>query len=373
MTNYRRNSSNLSKPTESYISVKGNPSDTKRYGKTILCSKGVTFNISYKSSDISTRLCQLILDIEEIIKYGLVLNKFPRIKIERDEKKIQELWKLLLAKIKEDDVSDINLSQYYEKDNKLIFLDQVDKLELYLKGHKLDTGTDFTEYENTYIEQIVSFIRKFEIKDLNDIKVNVIDDNGKQIINLTKLLLVELKSDNKNYILQDGQWGTFNSEFLELLNSSLEDIEVKFHAFDNVEEYKNDEDGYIDKIIEKGNGNFKKLHKSFVKSKNDSFRMLGQGIELADIIDVDSNELFTVKMGLDSAISMYSLEQNMLSTSALIHSDTFEFKEIINVLNEQEFKNLKETRNNSLLWVLPFTHEGDPFKDKTHSNNVKQK
>src|SRR5699024_8085439 len=111
------------------------------------------------------------------------------------------------------------------------------------------------------------------------------------------------------------------------------------NIYKNVSEFEEGEPGYIDAFISKDpHNNYKKLHEKFIKGNNPNFIIKGNGIELADLINIKDNELIAIKTGLNTSMSMYSLEQSMLATNALIHQGSFNFDSIKDVLNEKEFK-----------------------------------
>ena len=188
-------------------------------------------------------------------------------------------------------------------------------------------------------------------------------DGGKPLL---KLIYCEMEIDEKVYILDDGKWGHFNDRFYELLEEELSEI-------DSVVDFRDDfsidydsyekgefagEGGYIEELSQ--DNDLVKLHKRNVSSS-------GINVEVADIYDKKRKELYTVKRGTDTSLSMYSFEQSLLSIQVLKNKKEFNVREeLLKYNNRTEYTDAKKypniqgnlvdeiinSKNSAVLWLV---------------------
>lgn len=376
VTNYRRNSVDFARPTESYSSMSGYPDDTTRYGKTIHCGLGVSLNVPNDVINFKNKVVQLICDTDELITRGRILNPFPRLSILKNRSQINILDSLLLNTLKNPStttISSVDLSRLIEIQNNIIFLDEMPTINLYIKSKKLETKQTIGQTDDDYIESITDFLNQHNVQDINEVLIEIIDNNSEaQDFQLKRILHAEVDDNGIHYLLQNGNWGTYNQEFFDILNGYLDQINVEICNLSPVGvEFRKDEEDYIEKISKKNPDDLKVLHKHFIKPTNQNFRVRGNGVELADLYRISSNELMTVKKGVNTSLSLYSLEQSMLAMNSLNHISSYDFSEVERALSVTEYNNLRYTSQNSVIWLLPLKKsDGLPVDDITHTNNL---
>lgn len=375
VTNYRRNSVDFARPTESYTSISGHPDNLERYGKTIHCSLGVSFLVPNRVNEFSSKVCNLIHDIDELTSTEQILNPFPRLKIVREYEKISILDQLLLNSLintEENEISTVDLSRLIEIQNYIFFLDEMIEVNLFIKSSKAQTKRSLNDENESYISSIEDFINSHEITDINLIKIEIIDNQGEsKEMNLKDIIHAEVLDEDKQYLLQNGKWGTFNDEFFDILNSYLDEIEVKQNFLSNNIEFKKTEEEFIFQFQRVNNLKYKVLHKHFIQPNNQNFVVKGNGIELADLYCSERNELITVKKGVNTSLSLYSLEQSMLAMNSLNHVKSYDFTGILSIITEAELEKLRFSDKNSIIWMLPIkASDSTPVSDITHTNSV---
>lgn len=375
ITNYRRNNADFARPTESYTSISGYPEDKKRYGKKIHCSLGVSFLVPSTLEDFKSRMCELINDIDEIISTDILVNPFPRLKVIKSESIITNLDKLLLMSLidtNNSNIVNVDLSRLIEIQNFIFYLDEMNQINLFIKGDKNNTKTSISNSES-YQEFMKRFLLNNEIEDINNVQIEIIDseENSKQL-KLKTVLHAEVKDQEKDYLLQNGNWGTFNQEYFDLLNKYLDQIEIKNNLLKSTDiEFNKTEEDYIEKFQNFNSEDFRKLHKQFITPKNENFVVKGNGIELADLYSKSKNELFAVKKGVNTSLSLYSLEQSILAMNAIQYFSSYDFSNILSVLDAEELQNIRFADRNSIIWMLPLKKsDNSPVDNKEHTEKV---
>lgn len=376
VTNYRRNSVDFARPTESYSSISGNPDDSARYGKTIHCGLGVSLNVPNDVINFKDKMIQLVCDTDELITGGRILNPFPRLSILKNSNQISSLDSWLLNTLKTPGtnmISSVDLSRLIEIQNYIIFLDEMPIVNLYIKRKKLETKQSFDHTSDDYKVCITDFLIQHNVLDINEVMIEIIDNNSDpQNFRLKRILHAEVDDNGMHYLLQNGNWGTYNQEFFDVLNNYLDQIDVEIRRISpGGLEFSKDEEDYIKKIQSNTPNDFKVLHKHFIKPNNQNFIVRGNGVELADLYNIPNNELITVKKGVSTSLSLYSLEQSMLAMNSLNHVSSYDFSEIEAVLSVTEYNNLKYSNTNSIIWILPLKESNRlPVDNITHTNNV---
>lgn len=375
ITNYRRNSVDFARPTESYTSISGYPEDKERYGNSIHCSLGVSFLVPNGVNNFKTKLCKLIHNVDELITRGAVVNPFPRLKIVRDDLNVSILDELLLDVLvnpEENNISTVDLSRLIEFQNYIFLLDEMNEVKLFTNANKRETETTLSDDE-TYIEFIMKFLLDYEITDINTVRIEITDGEGyPQVLNLKDILHAEVNDNGKHYLLQNGKWGTFNQEFFDILNNYLDEINLKQNTLNSKEvEFNKTEEEFIFQFQIKNSSNYKVLHKHFIQPKNKNFIVKGNGVELADLYSLETNELITVKKGVNTSLSLYSLEQSMLAMNSLNHMSSYDFSSVLTVLEKSEFEELRFSTSNSVIWMLPLRKsDNTAVANSTHTNSV---
>lgn len=382
ISNYRRKNGAIAKATESFSYISGNPELPKKYGKTINCGTGIAFNISLELENFSKKICQLIPDIEEALR-GRILNDFPRLKIlstksDEDKDKILILDNKLLSEFihEEKNSNIVDISLIFEIKNSLFILDEQTSVNLFIKSNKLRTETLLIDEDNeklNYIDVIKKFLLDNKVTDLNVVQLEISSDDAiKHILDLKDILHAEIVYRDKKYLLQNGYWGIFNKEYFKLLNSYLTQIDLKLNKLsESAIEFEQEEESYIFKLQEKNCDDYKVVHKHFIKPIDNSFIIKGNGLELADLYHKEKNELFTVKKGIKTSLSLYSLEQSMLSIEAISDLSSYNLSGLNEVLTTDELKNIPFSKKASIIWLLPLKKsDKTPINNFQHTNNV---
>ncbi len=177
----------------------------------------------------------------------------------------------------------------------------------------------------------------------------MIDNLGHSNNMLLKTILhaeVEME-DGKKYLLQNGKWGYFNREFFDLLNDHLNEIEIRYNTLTPTGlVFKEGEEGYIKEIVGR----------------------------LPDLYNIKNKELFTIKRGINTSLSLYSLEQNIIAINALKYPESYNFEELIEAIpdnSENIFNDIQRSTNFSIVWILPISSiDNMPIKDMVHTSNV---
>lgn len=346
ITNYRRKSIDFARPTESYSSISGYPEDSARYGKTVHCGLGISLNVPNDVDNFNGKICQLVCDIDELTTNGRVLNPFPRLKILRDKDKINLLDSLILDTLLNSEstsISSVDFSRLIEIQNYIIFLDDMPMIYLFVKGKKLETKQSIDDTTGDYIAFVKDFLIQKNVQNIDNVMIEIIDSNSEsQIFDLKRILHGEVDDNGTHYLLQNGNWGTYNQEFFDILNNYLDQIEVKTNTLlPTTLAFNSSEEEFIKELNDNNPGIYKILHKHFIKPDNQNFLVRGNGVELADLFHIANNELLAVKKGVDTSLSLYCLEQSMLGMNSLNYMSSYDFSEVETELTENELSNLK--------------------------------
>ncbi|MCG7331863.1 DUF6119 family protein [Salinicoccus roseus] len=379
ITNYRRNNADFARPTESYASISGTPNDISRYGKTIHCSLGVSLNIPTEPKKFKDKLISLVIDIDELMLRGSIINTFPRLKVLKDKEKISILDALLLNSLintDETDISIVDFSRLIEFQSHIILLDEMPSISLYIRGAKISSIKSIDQSEEDYISFVGRYLQENSIIDVNRVMLEIVDHNGdRDTIQLKRILHAEVNDNGTHYLLQNGYWGTYNDEFFDLLNNYLEEINVEQNSLSSKQiTFESTEEKYMEELLNNEPECYEMLHKHFIKPINENFLVKGSGVELADLYNREENELITVKKGVKTSLSLYSLEQSMIAMNALNYMESYDFSDIEKVLTENEVKNLRKSNKNSLIWLLPIKNSDyNPIDNSQHTLNVQNK
>lgn len=378
VTNFRRSSLGFDKPTESFNAISGIPFDKTRYGSTIKCSLGVTFNIKTTINDFKNEIIDYIINIDEILEEGPTISTFPRLRKVQD-KELEytldnHLLTLLKTAITENNV--VDLSRFIETPNSLIVLEDMTNLTMYIIGNKKESNKIIFDGNETIIDQLINFCEKNKeiIFDINKVKVEMTFPTGEtQQYSIKKVLHAEINIQEKKYLLHNGKWGVCNNEYHDLINEFLENnIEVKFNSLSGRElVFKNGEEGFIENFCSENKDEYIELHKKFIKPHNKNYIVRGKGIELADIYNSSTDELFAVKRGISAGLSLYSLEQSILGINAIKNSSAYDMSKIEETIGTSKINNLKSSVRYGVIWMLPLKMSNyQPVANIFHTNNV---
>ncbi|MBO1199998.1 TIGR04141 family sporadically distributed protein [Staphylococcus simiae] len=382
IVNYRRNSVDYVRPSESYVSVQGHPQNPQIFGKTMMCGTSISLHVPNNSQQFIDKISMIIKEINAVISLPQKISKFPRVVTLKDFDKIEVLDNLLLKKLSNIPTTEnisIDISRLLELSNMILLLDDMLDVNIYINSSKKYTIETFdaTDTEVNYITEIRDYILNYEVNSINDVSIEVIDNLGhSNKIPLKMILHAEVEmEDGKKYLLQNGKWGYFNKEFFDILNDHLNEIEIRFNTLTPTDlVFEEGEEGYIRKMVERFPEEYLMLHKIFIKPINNNFKVKGKGIELADLYNFQNNELFTIKRGINTSLSLYSLEQNIIAINALKYPESYNFEELTDAIPdnwENIFRNIQQSINFSIVWILPISSiDKTPISDTTHTNSV---
>src|SRR5699024_6291270 len=151
ITKFRRNISNNFRASESYTYLTGYPESKERFGNTVDCSSGVSFNVSGDPLNFKKNLVDLLLNIHELMQIKDKLNSFPRLEIIRENELINALDNKMFEHIKklinreEAGYEEIFITRIFEHNNRIVILDEIEKAYIYEKGLKSKTKKIFME------------------------------------------------------------------------------------------------------------------------------------------------------------------------------------------------------------------------------------
>ncbi|KEI46600.1 DUF6119 family protein [Staphylococcus epidermidis] len=385
IVNYRRNSVDFVRPSESYVSIQGHPQNPQIFGRTVSCGTSVSLNVPNKDSKFIDKISVIINKINSIINLPQKISEFPRVVTLKDMNQIEELDDLLLQKLSDSSTNEnisIDISRLLELNNMILLVDDMRDVNIYIKSFKIDTIEEFdaTDDEVDYITEIGDYISNYQVNSINDVTIEFIDNlNKSNNIPLKKILHAEVTMDNGvKYLLQNGKWGYFNKEFFDLLNDHLNDIEIRYNTLTPTDlVYKGGEEGYITEMARRLPKEYLMLHKKFIKPINKNFIVKGNGIELADLYSIKNKELFTIKRGINATLSLYSLEQNIIAINALKYPESHNFEELTKAIPNNWgniFNDMKWNTNFSIVWILPIASSNNmPIGDKNHTYSVLNK
>ena len=373
ITNYKKDQNEFPQATESYFYVSGKPEMDTIFGTSVDCGIGITFSENYNFSEKTKveEFCQLFNEIDVALKLKEIKSTIPRLhRISKKEKLHEELNMNLLTDLKSAaDNSNllINISRIQLIGNGINILENEHRLGIYISGRKRDSEEEITLNDS----EIIEYIRKHSsvIISLDQLKFTLYNEDGERIkseISFLQLVYCEMELSEKVYVLDNGRWGYFNDRFYALLEEKLIEIDgiVTFDDRFSIEydSYESGEfageGGYVEALSKESE--LVKLHKR-------NLSVSGATIEVADIYDKKSDELFAIKRGTDASLAMYSFEQSLLSIQVLANKNEFNVKkELLKYNNRKKYKDSKkypnirdnvveqiiECKDTSVLWLI---------------------
>lgn len=376
VSNYKEKLSDPPKASESIISISGKLSGTDEeiFGKTIECSYSLSlskiFNID--NNDPNNNL-EDFFDIFNQIDIASKKNKiadYPRINyIDRDSETEKILDIKLLNSLLQQTLTEkvfFDLNRIYLLGSRINITSVDDNLSMYIKN-KLKTEEEVEISDDSISEFVIK--NKEDIKTLSDIRCRLSNPSTSELnvrIPLKGILFAEVEYEGRVYLLSNGKWGYLTKSFFEYLDKKLDDLDEKVVISEELdapleileENGKLKEDKYIDHL-NKIDGNVV-LHKKFMKVD-------GIDIEIADIFDVNSGELYAIKVGTDTANSLYSFDQAILGSHVILNPEEFKVKETLREYQEDKLSldvisEVIECRKMNVLWVadgsVNYVHEG---------------
>lgn len=79
IVNYRRNSVDYVRPSESYVSVQGHPQNPQIFGKTMTCGTSISLHVPNKKQQFIDKISMIIKEINAIINLPQKISEFPRV------------------------------------------------------------------------------------------------------------------------------------------------------------------------------------------------------------------------------------------------------------------------------------------------------
>nr|WP_264674040.1 DUF6119 family protein [Staphylococcus epidermidis] len=193
-------------------------------------------------------------------------------------------------------------------------------------------------------------------------KIQITHENGEtEIFTIWNILDISMKYKENIYIHTKNNWYYLNKSFIELLEEQLKEINIETPQFNISKNKMNNENDFIDNIIE-NNPEIIKLHKKFIKGN------MSTKVELADLYNKNNKELFAVKMGLETSDTIYSLQQSILGLSMLNDKENYNFSEITDQLNPND--DLNDCNKYSILWPLPSKKTAKKYLKLYEENNL---
>lgn len=346
-----------------FISGKTEGADEAIFGKTMDCSYSIAlgkkFNLDSKDPDNNL---EDFFDIFNQIDQALIskkISRYPRINyIERDSKIEQELDAQLLDLLLDNNQSEkifFDLNRINLVGSRINIVSMDDEVSLYVKNRP-STEQNIEINDESISEYAIKY--KDKINKLDDIKCKIINKNEPELYqnqSLKRVIFAEIEYDDKVYLLSNGRWGYLTQSFFNYLDDKLEKLNDKvqflneFNAPNNLknEKGKLNEDKYVDYLA--GMEENIQLHKRFVVVD-------GVDVEIADIFNKESKELYAIKIGTNTANSLYSFDQSVLAINMLIHHEDFEVKKhlekyIDGNLTAEIIDDIVTSRSMNVLWV----------------------
>ncbi|MFW3612294.1 DUF6119 family protein [Staphylococcus caprae] len=318
---------------QSYREIEGMPLNNKLFGKSISCSNKVKFKIKGKNfSEKLEHMLRIVQEVPSVLHQRIINKNIPRMKpvSKKNIEMIEELNNFTNQNLKENCV-DVNFSGIAEIDNSYKIIG-IEDLSIYLYKRYKKNNYEFNTLEDV-IDVIVNEGFRFE-----DFKVSFNDEKK----DLLEFLDITINYENQTYVLTNKNWYYFNDSYVTLLENQLDKIPICLN--DDKLQTNNmirNEENYLNTLSQKQN--YQILHKKLITKGSTK-------IEIADLYDVEKNALLTVKMGLQSKDTIYSLQQSIIAISALKNLGEYNCKTIEN--SGVNIKNLKETNEYAIIWAL---------------------
>jgi uncharacterized protein (TIGR04141 family) len=358
LTTFNKNWIEAPIPNQSYSEISGGVRKPNIFGNNVTCSDKVKFTLNLPpNKTLLDKIIDIIIETDKTLNTPIKKSNIPRIKPITKDNLSYELYKELSHLIKCNNTRDLNLNfvGIYEANgvNELLNFNQI---KFYYKKRKVENIIKINEFE-----EFLPMLQRFDYN-LDDIKIDIVSEIDEvKRWDIWKILDISIKYNNNMYIHENNKWYFLNNSFVSLLESQLKEIPIKQSSL-LVNDVNNVcEDKFIENVT-KENENIYQLHKKFIKGN------ISTKIELADLYDIEEDELYAVKMGLKTNDSIYSLQQSILSLSMLNDKDNYDFSEITSCLpNDTELERCKKY---SILWPLTEKKTPQKYLDLYDNNNL---
>ena len=365
LTNYKHNTNVQSKSSESYDALNGKPIKelVPVLGNTVNCGKSV----SVSKYNLHEFLTKMLVFFEEYEKINCVID-FPKVeRLSKSSLKSNELSEKLLEQIVNNENVLVNIIGYKIVGEALILVES--EIEsVFMKSNK-KASRNMMESETQNLDTILNYIKANEERlGLADYQVEVNTGGNNHIFNLIDIMQSEIEYDGKVYVLSDGYWCAFNDSYVNKLDDYISNITIKLNTnlskYNgqielNTSEEKITEKDYIEFFRE--DNQYLITHTELIKPLKDE-EPFGSGIELCDIVVLgEGKELVSIKKGLSTSTSAYSIDQSLLSLEVIANQNSFETNSLTEHLNAQTI---------AIQWILPRNLIGEPDDNVTHTMNV---
>lgn len=344
-------------PNQSYSEVKGGVRNPEIFGNSVTCSDKVKFTLNYPLDyQLLEKILNIIFEADETLKSPYTNTSIPRIKSIKNQNDSDKLYShlnhLIQKNSKDVNIKFVGLNEFYDH-NELFNLEQITFYYDKVKKNNI--------LQITNIDDLIVILRNNQY-DLRKLKIQITHENGEtEIFTIWNILDISMKYKENIYIHTKNNWYYLNKSFIELLEEQLKEINIETPQFNISKNKMNNENDFIDNIIE-NNPEIIKLHKKFIKGN------MSTKVELADLYNKNNKELFAVKMGLETSDTIYSLQQSILGLSMLNDKENYNFSEITDQLNPND--DLNDCNKYSILWPLPSKKTAKKYLKLYEENNL---
>ena len=381
VSNYKSNLSTTPIASESVISIVGALSDSDEliFGRSIECGQAVAigkkFNVDETDSNNNLEEFYNVFNEMDIALQQEKVANYPRVNyIESKSKLEQQLDEILLENlVKDGDERGIyfDVNKIMIVGGRLSIVNPDDNICLNVKN-KPKTKMK-VEIDDHSIYEYVK-LHKEDIKNLSDLRCSILSSNSEDSLpsksgGIKEFIFAEIEFDGKVYLLSNGRWGNLTESFFQYLKIKLDRINKNVDYNDEFDYPKDklkngnnlSEDDYIKHLCMKEEN--VQLHKKFILK--DSTK-----IEIADIYNKASKELYAIKIGTNTGNSIYSFDQSNLATHALKNASDFTLKSQLKKhknISTGVIDNIVNCQNINVLWVadgsVKYIHEGVSKKE----------
>lgn len=308
-----------------FVSGKPMPGNEIHFGNKIECGYSLHFSreFEFKNRNDFIQINELIKQIEIVLKKKTKVNPFPRVSFFNKKEIINGKLNLLAMSsiFAKKESFEVYVGAFDVIGSKILMLDNSRNYILYIKNEKKDTEKRLEHLNKKNVEEFFISNRDV-INSLDDVMV-IIEKDGLESSpdTIRKYLFSIIEENEKKYMLTAGRWGIVNRTFTEEVEKSLEVLDDECLQVNDTLEYKyNDEDDYVETLVKKKN--CVQLHKKDVYISRD-MNVKKNKIELADIYDKDSKELYAIKLGKSNQAFIYSFDQANSASKALINNSEY--------------------------------------------------
>lgn len=278
-------------------------------------NKDVMFSIYLKLSLIVDFSLENIIEIIQSLDYirnnyredVLMIPKLSKLSPTKDFELIKKLNERLKQEaLKEKENISFSFGMYKNIAGSIFIISDIDEVTISCRAKK-------EVYKELSVENVIDFMKKYDILDITSLKINIGNKGAESIINYLDFT-VQLDEDDTYYCLESGKWAKFNKIYVDKvekdIKTKIKDI-TEFKKEYKIENLESLRTKYSKELIgEDYDGSEsmkKKLYKERVYNCHLSHELNGElidrktietdGIEIADIYTRDTHELIHVKIG----------------------------------------------------------------------------